>query len=66
MLSINRKAVISFVTILYFYRRTNSMTNTKRALFLSIVSMFLCIVMLASTTFAWFTDSVESTNNIIK
>ena len=42
------------------------MTNTKRALFLSIVSMFLCIVMLASTTFAWFTDSVESTNNIIK
>ncbi|MBQ7822155.1 MAG: hypothetical protein IJ391_07725 [Clostridia bacterium] len=42
------------------------MTNTKRSLFLSIVSMFLCIVMLASTTFAWFTDSVESTNNIIK
>ena len=42
------------------------MTNTKRALFLSIVYMFLCIVMLASTTFAWFTDSVESTNNIIK
>ncbi|MBQ7821268.1 MAG: hypothetical protein IJ391_03195 [Clostridia bacterium] len=42
------------------------MTNTKRALFLSVVSMFLCIVMLASTTFAWFTDSVESTGNIIK
>ncbi|MBQ7822013.1 MAG: hypothetical protein IJ391_07010 [Clostridia bacterium] len=42
------------------------MTNTKRALFLSIVSVILCIVMLASTTFAWFTDSVESTGNIIK
>ncbi|MBO7148766.1 MAG: hypothetical protein J6V93_02810 [Clostridia bacterium] len=42
------------------------MTNTKRSLLLSVVSMFLCVVMLASTTFAWFTDSVESTGNIIK
>ena len=42
------------------------MKNTKRALLLSVVSMFLCVVMLASTTFAWFTDSVESTGNIIK
>ncbi|MBQ7821399.1 MAG: hypothetical protein IJ391_03860 [Clostridia bacterium] len=42
------------------------MNNTKRALFLSVVSMLLCIVMLAGTTFAWFTDSVESTGNIIK
>ncbi|MBQ7821568.1 MAG: hypothetical protein IJ391_04730 [Clostridia bacterium] len=42
------------------------MSNTKRALFLSAVSMLLCIVMLAGTTFAWFTDSVESTGNIIK
>ena len=42
------------------------MKNTKRALFLSVVSMFLCVVMLASTTFAWFTDSVESTGNIVK
>ncbi|MBQ4137730.1 MAG: hypothetical protein IJD67_06425, partial [Clostridia bacterium] len=41
------------------------MKNTKRALFLSVVSMFLCVVMLAGTTFAWFTDSVESTGNII-
>ncbi|MBQ4137716.1 MAG: hypothetical protein IJD67_06355 [Clostridia bacterium] len=42
------------------------MTNTKRTLFLSVVSMFLCVAMLAGTTFAWFTDSVESTGNIIK
>ncbi|MBO7148871.1 MAG: hypothetical protein J6V93_03340 [Clostridia bacterium] len=42
------------------------MKNTRRALLLSVVSMFLCVVMLASTTFAWFTDSVESTGNIIK
>ncbi|MBQ4136839.1 MAG: hypothetical protein IJD67_01900 [Clostridia bacterium] len=42
------------------------MKNTKRALFLSIVSIFLCVAMLAGTTFAWFTDSVESTGNIIK
>ena len=33
--------------------------NTKRALFLSAVSMFLCIVMLAGSTYAWFTDTVE-------
>ena len=42
------------------------MKNTKRALFLSVVSIFLCVAMLAGTTFAWFTDSVESTGNIIK
>ena len=33
--------------------------NTRRALFLSAVSMFLCIVMLAGSTYAWFTDTVE-------
>lgn len=44
------------------------MTNkkaTKRALTLSIISMLICVVMLAGTTFAWFTDSVTSGVNQI-
>ena len=45
------------------------MTNTKstkRALLASVMAMLLCFTMLLSTTFAWFTDSVTSGNNIIK
>ncbi len=44
------------------------MTNksTKRALLTSSVSLLLCFAMLLGTTFAWFTDSVASANNIIK
>ena len=38
---------------------------TKRALFLSFVSMFLCFTMLIGTTYAWFTDSVSSGMNTI-
>ena len=44
------------------------MTNkksTKRAFLMSVLSLVLCISMLAGTTFAWFTDSVSSENNII-
>ena len=44
---------------------TNSKT-TKRALFSSVVALLLCFTMLLGTTFAWFTDSVTSANNIIK
>ena len=44
---------------------TNAKT-TKRALLSSIVSLVLCFSMLLGTTFAWFTDSVTSANNIIK
>jgi len=40
--------------------------NTKRALLTSVLSLLLCCSMLIGTTFAWFTDSVESGNNIIK
>lgn len=40
--------------------------GTKRALVMSIVSLMLCFSMLLGTTYAWFTDSVTSTNNIIK
>jgi len=39
--------------------------RTKRTLIMSLVSMILCCAMFIGTTFAWFTDSVESANNII-
>ena len=45
------------------------MTNkksTKRALLMSVLAMLLCVTMLVGTTFAWFTDSVTSSGNIIK
>ncbi len=40
--------------------------TTKRALLASSISLLLCFTMLLGTTFAWFTDSVTSANNIIK
>ena len=45
------------------------MTNaksTKRALLTSVMALILCFTMLLGTTFAWFTDSVTSSGNIIK
>ncbi len=39
---------------------------TKQMLFFSVVSLFLCMSMLIGTTYALFTDSVSSANNIIK
>jgi len=44
----------------------NNKKSTKRALLSSVLSLVLCMAMLIGTTFAWFTDSVSSTNNIIK
>ena len=44
---------------------TNKKT-TRRALFSSVMALFLCCSMLIGTTFAWFTDTVTSTGNIIK
>ena len=41
------------------------MSKTKKALGLSILSMMLCIVMLAGSTFAWFTDSASAGKNRI-
>ena len=38
---------------------------TKHALLMSIISLMLCMSMLVGTTFAWFTDSVTSGNNVI-
>ena len=45
------------------------MTNTrstKSALISSVIALLLCFAMLVGSTFAWFTDSVTSANNIIK
>ena len=44
---------------------TNTKT-TKRAFLSSIIALMLCFVMLLGTTFAWFTDTVSSGNNVIK
>ena len=41
-------------------------TSTKRALLSSAIALCLCFVMLVGTTFAWFTDEVSSSNNVIK
>ena len=42
------------------------MTKTKHSLFMSAIALLLCCSMLIGTTFAWFTDSVTSSNNVIK
>ena len=39
--------------------------TTKRALWMSVLSLFLCFSMLVGTTFAWFTDEVKSDLNKI-
>ena len=39
--------------------------STKRALLTSSLALLLCFAMLLGTTFAWFTDNVSTTNNII-
>ena len=40
--------------------------STKRALLMSALALLMCVSMLIGSTFAWFTDSVSSTGNIIK
>lgn len=42
------------------------MKNTKKSLLMSAISLLLCISMLISSTFAWFTDSVTSAGNKIQ
>lgn len=41
------------------------MKNTKKALFMSALSMLLCLTMLVGSTFAWFTDTVTAGRNVI-
>lgn len=43
-----------------------SKKTTRRAMLASVVALALCFTMLIGTTYAWFTDSVVSGNNIIK
>ena len=40
--------------------------STKRSLIASLLILCLCFTSFVGTTFAWFTDSVTSANNIIK
>lgn len=40
--------------------------TTKHALLLSVLSLIVCASMLIGSTFAWFTDSVTSSNNKIQ
>ena len=40
--------------------------TVKRSLLASIIALVVSVSMLAGTTFAWFTDSVTSNNNVIK
>lgn len=40
--------------------------TTKRALGTAVVALLICFTMLIGTTYAWFTDVVTSSNNIIK
>ena len=43
-----------------------SKKNSRRALLSSAIALLLCVSMLVGSTFAWFTDEVTSTGNIIK
>ena len=40
--------------------------HAKKALISSLLALFICFTMLIGTTFAWFTDSAVSANNVIK
>ena len=43
-----------------------NMKSTKRALVSSVFALVLCFAMLLGTTYAWFTDSVTSSGNVIQ
>lgn len=40
--------------------------TTKQSFVLSLLALLVCVSMFVGSTFAWFTDSVSSVNNIIK
>jgi len=46
--------------------KTTNKKSTKRTLLTSFSSLLICMVMFIGTTFAWFTDNVTSSGNIIK
>lgn len=43
-----------------------NLKSIKRALLSSVIALLVCFSMLVGTTFAWFTDSVTSSGNIIQ
>ena len=44
----------------------NESTKTKKALRGSLFALFLCIILLIGTTFAWFTDTASTGVNKIQ
>ena len=44
----------------------NNKKATKRALLTSVMALVMCVVMLAGTTFAWFTDTASTGVNKIQ
>ena len=46
--------------------KENKMKKTLRSLALSVISLLLCFSMLLGSTFAWFTDEIESGKNVIQ
>lgn len=47
-------------------KKMNNKKSTKRTFVASLLSLMLCMAMFIGTTFAWFTDNVTSSSNIIK
>ena len=43
-----------------------NLKTMKRGILFSIISIFICFTVLLGTTYAWFTDSVISSSNVIK
>ncbi len=43
-----------------------NLKTMKRGILFSIISIFICFTALLGTTYAWFTDSVISSSNVIK
>ena len=39
--------------------------SIRKSIFWNIISIFLCIAMFLGETYAWFTDVVQSTDNVI-
>ena len=42
------------------------MKSTKHSILTSALTMLVCLCMFVGSTFAWFSDSVTSSNNIIQ
>lgn len=47
-------------------RRNKKLPVIRQALLMSLVSMFVCMVMLVGMTYAWFTDSASASVNLIR